>query len=82
MSTGSRIIESLKEAVAGDFARVTIDGQVWVRATDLRADQQEIMRINNELLALLREAMSSRAPDYADAAHPGWSDRVRATIKI
>ena len=28
---GQRIIESLKQAVAGDFARIRIDGQVWER---------------------------------------------------
>lgn len=32
MSAGSKIIEGLKEAVRGDFARVTIEGQTWVRA--------------------------------------------------
>ena len=46
---GQKIIEGLKEALAGDFARVTIDGVTWVRAKDLLADQQEIMRINNSL---------------------------------
>lgn len=46
---GQRITKSLKDAIAGDFSRVTIDGQTWVRATDLHKDQQEIMRINNEL---------------------------------
>lgn len=30
---GQRIIEGLKEAVAGDFASVTILGQKWIRAT-------------------------------------------------
>jgi glyoxylate utilization-related uncharacterized protein len=29
--SGARIIDALKEAVAGDFARVTIEGQVWTR---------------------------------------------------
>lgn len=80
--SGQKIIDGLKEAIAGDLSRVTIDGQVWVRATELHADQQEIMRINNELLALLREAMDSRAPDYVEAAYPGWADRVRQTIQL
>lgn len=31
---GRKIIEGLKEAVAGDFASVTIDGQRWVRDDD------------------------------------------------
>lgn len=29
--SGDKIIEGLKEAVAGDLSRVTIDGQVWTR---------------------------------------------------
>ena len=31
MSKGHKIVEGLKEAIAGDFARVTIEGQVWAR---------------------------------------------------
>jgi hypothetical protein len=31
-SRGQRIIDGLKEAIAGDFAAVTIDGVRWVRA--------------------------------------------------
>jgi len=31
MSSGQRIIDGLKEAIAGDFSRVTIDGKTWVR---------------------------------------------------
>lgn len=36
MGAGAKIIEGLKEAVRGDFARVTIEGQTWVR---LNGDQ-------------------------------------------
>lgn len=31
MSTGNKIIEGLKAAVIGNFDRVTIEGQMWVR---------------------------------------------------
>lgn len=31
---GKRIIDGLKDAVAGNFASVTIDGQHWVRAPE------------------------------------------------
>jgi hypothetical protein len=31
MGNGEKIIEGLRQAVAGDLARVTIQGQVWVR---------------------------------------------------
>lgn len=31
MASGAKIIEALKQAKEGDFARVTIEGQTWVR---------------------------------------------------
>lgn len=31
-SLGQRIIDGLRDAVVGDFARVTIDGETWIRA--------------------------------------------------
>lgn len=31
MGAGQKIIDGLKDAVAGNFARVTIDGQTWER---------------------------------------------------
>lgn len=30
-SLGQRIIDGLRDAVVGDFARVTIEGETWVR---------------------------------------------------
>ena len=59
---GHKIIEALKEAVAGDIARVTIDGHTWARVSDIHADQQEIMRINNDLRALLLKAREHVPP--------------------
>jgi len=32
------------------------------------------------LRELLNEALDSRASDYADAAHPGWSERVNKAL--
>jgi hypothetical protein len=32
--SGAKIIEGLKQAIAGDFGRVTIEGQVWTREPD------------------------------------------------
>jgi hypothetical protein len=31
MTTGQKILDGLKDAVAGNLARVTIDGQTWER---------------------------------------------------
>jgi hypothetical protein len=44
---------------------------------------QEAERLRGKaerLRQLLCEAMDSRAPDYAEAAYPGWADRVRAAL--
>lgn len=47
-----------------------------------RVRRNEILdhRSMSSLLRLLQEAMDSRAPDLADAEHPGWSDRARAAV--
>lgn len=37
-------------------------------------------RLVDELVEGLEQAMDSRAPDYADAAHPGWHDRARSLL--
>ena len=33
-----------------------------------------------DMLALLKEAMDSRAPDYANIRYPGWPERTFGTI--
>lgn len=37
MGSGSKIIDGLKDAVSGNIARVTIDGQTWVRGPQAHA---------------------------------------------
>lgn len=70
---GPKIIEGLKQAVAGDLARVTIEGETWARVKDIHADQHEIMRINNELrLALL----ATRPFILAAPQKPGTQDMI------
>lgn len=51
--SGAKIIKALQEAVDGDLARVTINGETWAKVKDIQADQQEIMRINNSLRGTL-----------------------------
>jgi hypothetical protein len=34
MANGAKIIQGLKQAVAGNFVRVTVEGQTWVRLPD------------------------------------------------
>lgn len=46
---GPKIVKGLQEAVAGNLHTVIIKGQKWKRANDLLADQQAIMKINNDL---------------------------------
>lgn len=37
MSTAHKIIDGLKDAIAGNFTRITVEGQTWVRADNLAA---------------------------------------------
>lgn len=46
--SGQKIIDGLKDAVVGNFARVTIDGQVWVRL-----DNNPVYRAASDMLAAL-----------------------------
>lgn len=40
-NSGQKIIDGLKHAIAGNFARVTIDGQTWERVTQpVSADER------------------------------------------
>lgn len=73
--TGARIIEGLKEAIAGDLSSVMIEGQAWVRATELRQDQQEIMRINNHLREVLIE-IANRASNMSDKDAADWMPSI------
>jgi len=67
---GQKLINALKEAAAGDLARVTIDGETWARVKDIHADQQQIMEINNtlrdSLLAIKRLVVGDKIPHWKD----------------
>lgn len=39
--SGNKIIDGLKDAVAGNFSRVTIDGEVWVKASTVSRSSPE-----------------------------------------
>ena len=45
VSAGQRIIEGVKEAIAGNLVRLTIDGQVWERKWPAMKRDQRIRRI-------------------------------------
>lgn len=64
---GVKIIEALKEAIAGDLARVTIEGETWAKVKDIHADQQEIMRINNTL----RDNIKKCADEFSRLSRDG-----------
>lgn len=58
--SGHKIIEGLKQAIAGDISRVTIDGQTWVRRN---AETDDLWDLVDALAKLRREL-------------PGWWWRV------
>jgi hypothetical protein len=66
--SGNKIIEGLKDAVAGNLSRVTIDGQIWTRtdndnvipipAVTRDEPSPEFSRLDIEALFNLREWVS------------------------
>lgn len=60
-SAGPRIIKALKQAAAGDFSVVTIEGQTWVRRDDLSKAV--------EALKPFAEAASNLDEDKLDRHH-------------
>jgi hypothetical protein len=72
MSAGQKIIEGLREAVAGDMARVTINGQVWVKETPLERAAPDMLAALKQIERLIAGQIGS----YARASH----DIARAAI--
>lgn len=75
--SGQKILDGLKDAVAGNFARVTIEGQVWVRQerapVDVNSKEAELwsenMRLKSEnehLRAALKYYATATAADFAN----------------
>lgn len=58
---GQKIIDGLKDAIAGNLDRVTIDGQVWVRRdAEIERLREEIKRLEELWLAADAEARVHR----------------------
>lgn len=77
---GSKIIEGLKDAVAGNLSRVTIGGETWAKVNDIHADQQEIMRINNSLRDLGNELAGAAGEVHPTAPSSASIDRLHRAI--
>ena len=45
------------------------------------AEVDRLKALNAKLVEALKQAVDSRAPDYAEAEHPGWCDRTDAALK-
>ena len=60
-TAGLEIIDGLKEAIAGNYARVTIDGNTWVRM----AEQDAKPMIERELLNDMIDFFKGRSRDVA-----------------
>jgi len=85
MRLGQKLIESLKEAIAGDFARVTIDGVTWVRSGELERLREQLRLANIDACnASVRIEDLEREVDIAqgntDAAIEDYNDAL-ARIK-
>lgn len=70
MSSGNKIIDGLREAIAGNFSRVTIEGQTWVRM----GDNEGSVTINIRLTKKLKKQLMAAA----DASGVSLSEFIRA----
>ncbi|MGB5905764.1 MAG: hypothetical protein WBH00_23235 [Xanthobacteraceae bacterium] len=78
MSGGAKIMKGLRDALRGNFASVTIEGQTWVRkdcllsaAPDLLAALKGLVQVNethNEAIAKVIGRPLTWKDDYLDAA--------------
>jgi hypothetical protein len=66
--SGEKIIAGLKNAVAGNFARVTIEGQTWVRADCMTAEDRVVVAVTADLAA--RAALGIKKYGVTLAASP------------
>jgi hypothetical protein len=57
-AAGHRIIQGLQDATAGNFTRVTVDGQAWVRETPLLRAAPELLTACKALVAMLEDSMT------------------------
>lgn len=58
--SAAKIIEPLKEAIDGNLARITIDGQVWTR-TDLANEQKGYDAMRATLIKIARCGITGAA---------------------
>lgn len=49
-----KIIDGLKDAIAGNFRRVTIEGQTWVRVEPLCRDDEEAAKVLQNVIGIAR----------------------------
>lgn len=86
MSAGNKIIEGLKNAVAGNFARVTVEGQVWERVEPpkpVRGWEENSQTIDNETSAIeCVNWLVSRLEKVPEAVRPEARMRVRALLHL
>jgi hypothetical protein len=68
---GQKIIDGLRDAIAGNFARVTIEGQTWVREDDgtlcTAAEKTAILSELEEDNARLRDEINDLRRELRDA---------------
>lgn len=79
--SGSKIIDGLKDAIAGNFARVTIGGQVWVRRD---AELERIARWHIRMAKLAEKSaanMTKRGPRSRMSEQRYWHMNVAQYVR-
>lgn len=78
--SGAKIIEGLKQAIAGNFVRVTIGDQTWVRAERSAAERCALIADNERAYLRRIKAKRMRRGDHEGAKRASIGMTVAARI--
>lgn len=53
--SAAKIVEALKEAVAGDLSRVTVEGQIWVRKDEIENYERSYKSMWDEIFRVRKQ---------------------------
>lgn len=84
MSKGQKILDGLRDAMAGNFTRVDIEGQVWARRD---APEAKICQLRSDIEMLLAKAENARtnaitARDNANLAIEYTDDCAALAVRM
>jgi len=80
MSAGKKLIQSLQEAVDGNFARITHNGQTWVRIEEVRDAEERVRRECGAEHDALRDGLKHALHLVNLIGESQWQREIREVI--